>query len=163
MNIISRMPPIKALSVAGGFPLLLAKGTKEIEIRSWGTQWSGITLLHSSSSSGYEASFPTFGLRREDCPKFSIVGAARLKTCIKYDRQKWWDAHKSRHLWNEDFAEVLEQYGKPFYGHVFEDAILFDKPILGVRGAYGYWEPKKERQEVGFEKAIALLSAIGYC
>lgn len=164
MNMLTtKSPTVKALSIAGCFPWLLAAGKKQIELRSWGTSYQGIVLLHASSGTGYEHLFPQMGLSRKTCPKFALVGAAKLKTCIQYNSQKLWDAHKPRHLWDEDFDVVVEQYGKFPFGHIMEDAITFKDPILDVPGAFNYWQPKNEKQQLGFEKAIALLSAIGYC
>jgi hypothetical protein len=70
----------------------------------------------------------------------------------------------SRHCWagDETYLEVLSQYGGYPWGHVFEDAIAFDDPILDVPGAFNYWEPKNDRQRLGFEKAAKLLKFMGY-
>lgn len=83
---------------------------------------------------------------------------------ICYDRAEKWEADLNRHCWvgNESYQEVLSCYGGYPHGHVMEDAIAFPKPILDVPGAFNYWEPKKERQKVGFEKAAELLESIGY-
>jgi hypothetical protein len=165
MNILAESRSIRALSVAGPFPWRIAHGHKQIELRSWATSHSGIIiLLHASSGSGWEHLFEPFGLSRKDCPKFSIVGAARLKTCVQYNSEKLWEAHRDRHCWvgNDTYLEVLSQYGGYPYGHIMEDAIAFDQPILDVPGARNYWLPKNERQKVGFEKAIKLLKATGF-
>jgi hypothetical protein len=99
MNIVSKSLPVKALSVAGPFPWRIAQGHKQIELRSWATAHQGVILLHASSGAGYEHLFEHFGLSRKDCPKFSIVGAARLKTCIQYNSEKLWEAHRDHHCW----------------------------------------------------------------
>jgi hypothetical protein len=161
MNILSS---IRALSVAGPFPWRIARGYKEIELRSWATARRGIILLHASSGAGYEHLFEPFGLSRKDCPKFSIVGAARLVDSVCYDTEAKWEAHRDRHCWvgEETYLEVLSQYGGYPYGHVMEDAIAFDTPILDVPGSFNYWQPKNDRQKVGFKKAIELLESTGY-
>lgn len=162
MNILAKNPQIRALSVAGPFPWLLSSGWKPIELRNWSTTYRGIVFFHASSGVGYEHLFAQFGLNRKDCPKYSIVGAAKLVDCICYDRASKWEADLERHRWvgNESYDEVLSQYGCCPYGHVFEDAIAFDSPILDIPGAFNYWEPKNDRQKRGFEKAIALLELI---
>lgn len=164
MNIVAKSGSVKALSIAGPFPWRLASGKKAIELRSWTTLHRGIVLLHSSSGSGYEHLFPHFGMSRQDCPKFALIGAAKLVDCICYDTRDKWEADLLRHCWvgDENYEEILSYYSNFPHGHVFEDAIAFDTPILDVPGAFNYWEPKNDRQRVGFEKAIALLNSIGY-
>lgn len=166
MKILSDLSdqPLRGLSVAGPFPWLLAKGKKEIELRSWATSHRGVVLLHASSGSDYNHLFKRFKMRRSDCPKFAIVGAAKLTGCICYDRPSKWQADLSRHRWagHETYEEVIDLYGKPPFGHIFENAIAFENPILDVPGAFNYWLPKNERQKVGFQKAIALLQSSDY-
>jgi hypothetical protein len=163
MNIIVS-DSIRALSIAGPFPWRIAAGKKPIELRSWGTSQRGIILLHASSGAGYEHLFPEFGMSRKDCPKFAIIGAAKLVDSICYDRESKWQSDLDRHCWegDETYLEILSQYGGYPFGHVFEDAIAFDSPIRDVPGAFNYWAPKNDRQLLGFEKAIAILESIGY-
>lgn len=158
------IPKIRALSIAGPFGWAIASGKKSIELRSWFSAYNGIVLLHASSGVGYEHSFSAFGISREDCPKFSFVGAAKLKTCVQYNSEKLWDSHLDRHLWqgDESYQEVLAQYGKFPFGHVMVDPILFRRPIENVKGAFSYWLPKTDDQKAGFESAIALLRKSGY-
>ena len=102
-------------------------------------------------------------MTRQQCPKFALIGCAVLVDVICYDSRQKWERDIERHLWDDDYESVLDCYDGRFpYGHVFEKAIAFPKPILDVPGAYGYWEPKKDRQKLGFEKAIALLESLGY-
>jgi|SRR4028119_395371 hypothetical protein len=164
MNILSKGASLKALSVAGAYPWLLASGKKGIELRIWGEKaHRGLTLLHSSSGSEFEQSFEDYKLTREQCPKFSIVGCAVLVDVICYDSRQKWERDVDRHLWDEDYEVVLGCYDGRFpYGHVFEKSLLFKKPVLDVPGKYRYWEAANERQKIGFEKATELLKASGY-
>jgi hypothetical protein len=164
MNILSEACSVRGLSVGGPFAWRLASGKKEIELRSWATKYRGLILIHASSGSGYEELFEHFGLSRKNCPKFALIGAARLVDCVRYDSEQKWEADRDRHCWvgEETYLEVLSQYGGYPYGHVLEDAIAFDKPIFDVPGSFNYWQPKNDRQKVGFKKAIELLKACGY-
>jgi hypothetical protein len=162
-NILAEIGSIAALSIAGPFPWRIASGEKTIELRSWASSYRGIILLHASSGSGFEHLFEHFGLSRKACPKFSLVGAARLVDCICYDTRQKWEADLDRHQWvgSETYDEVVACYeGKPPYGHVLEEAIAFKEPILDVPGSFNYWKPKNDRQRAGFEKAIALLKSL---
>jgi hypothetical protein len=164
MNILADFSSIRGLSVAGPFCWELAAGKKAIELRSWKTSHRGTILLHASSGNSYEHLFHHFGMSRENCPKFAIIGAARLVDCICYDRPEKWEADLDRHCWvgTESYEEVVALYGKYPYGHVLEDAIAFPEPILNVTGAFNYWQAKNDCQRLGFEKAIALLKSLGY-
>jgi hypothetical protein len=162
MNILAKSGSIRALSVAGPFPWRLASGKKKIELRSWSTSYRGIILLHSSSGAGYEDLFEHFGMSRRNCPKFALIGAAKLVDSVIYDTPEKWEADRDRHCWvgDESYEEVLACYGGYPRGHVMEDAIAFNTPILDVPGARNYWLPKSDRQKTGFEKAIALLNSL---
>jgi hypothetical protein len=164
MNILADFSSLKALSVAGPFPWRLASGKKTIELRSWPSSYRGIALIHASSGSGFEHLFEGFGLSRKDCPKFAIVGAARIVNCVRYDSREKWESDLLKHCWqgDETYLEVVAQYGKPPFGHLFEDAIAFPEPVLDVPGSFNYWQPRNDRQVAGFKKAIALLKSIGY-
>lgn len=164
MNILAKGASLKALSVAGAYPWLLASGKKAIEIRIWGEKsHRGITLLHASSGSEFEQSFEDHALTREQCPKFSLVGCAVLVDVICYDSRQKWERDIDRHLWDEDYEMVLDCYDGRFpYGHIFEKPLLFDKPIRNVPGKYRYWEAANDRQKAGFAKAIELLNSHSY-
>ena len=164
MNILAESRSIRGLSISGPFTWRLASGKKEIELRSWATAFRGVILLHASSGAGYEHLFEHFGLSRKDCPKFALIGAAKLVDCVRYDTEQKWEADRKRHCWvgEETYLEVLSQYGGYPHGHIMEDAIAFDEPVLDVPGARNYWLPKDPRQKAGFEKAIALLETSGY-
>lgn len=160
--ILAKNAPQRALSIAGAYPWLLASSRKKIELRIWGEKkHRGMTFLHSSSGADYEDSFEEYSITRQQCPKFAIIGCAILTDVICYDRPEKWERDIEKHLWDDEYEAVLDCYGGRFpYGHVFEDAILFPEPILDVPGAYGYWQPKNDRQRLGFEKAITLLKTL---
>lgn len=164
MNILAKSSPLKALSIAGSYPLLLASGKKAIEIRIWGEKaHRGLTLLHSSSGSDFEESFEEHGLSREQCPKFSLIGCAVLVDVVCYNSRQKWERDIDRHLWDEDYEAVLDCYDGRFpFGHIFQKPLLFKKPILDVPGRYRYWEAANDRQKAGFEKAKLLLKASDY-
>lgn len=157
------MNDIRALSIAGPYACLLAKGMKQIELRSWKTSYRGLVLLHCSASRFYDPEFETWGILPTQCPKSAIIGAAILFDCITYNTRQQWEGDEKRHLFFAEFMKYPEirrdcYNGKPPIGHVFKNPIVFEPPILGVPGALNYWRPKTERQQEGFERALALLN-----
>jgi hypothetical protein len=163
MPILSKNAP-RALSIAGAYPLLIAKGEKAIEIRCWGEKaHRGLTFLHASSGSAFEHSFAEWGLSRQQCPKYSFVGAADLVEVIQYDSPEKWEKDIPLHRWDADYWEVVDCYdGKLPYGHRFRNPILFSDPITNIEGTFRYWLPKSERQKAGFKRGIKLLETTGY-
>lgn len=153
---------IRGLSIAGCYALLIAEGTKTIELRVWQEKsYRGLVMLHCSSGSGYEVSYEQWEVSLEECPKSSIIGVATLVDCVKYDSAKKWDADREKFQWDISYKEVLEEYqGKVPYGHVFENPYVFDPPILGIKGTFRYWEPKTESQIDAANQVKFLISEI---
>ncbi len=176
MAMIAPGEEVRALSGGRPFPLLIGaacefefdiagrhyKGIKSIEIRSWFTNYRGWVLLHVSQMSDYDWLMPELGIPDEQCPKSSIVGAAKLVDCIRYTSEELWERDRSKHMWvgGESYEEVVwDCYGgKPPCGHIFSSPVFFDPPILNVPGDRNYWLPKKPHQQSAFEQAIALLN-----
>lgn len=153
---------MRALSIAGPFAYLIATGWKSIELRSWKTSYRGLVLLHCSGGTGFDWIFDEPDApSRQDCPKMAFIGAATLVDCIAYTNSQQWERDLEVHQWlgDEDYQEIRQHYygGKPPIGHVFEDPILFDPPIMRVPGAFQYWKPKNQRQVEAFEYAWSYL------
>jgi hypothetical protein len=170
------MQNIYALSIAGPFGYWIASakktadGIKSIEVRSWKRNLAPgtVVLIHTSSNRSYDDYFQPLGIDLSDAPKFSILGAVTFQGCRVYN-EDWWEKDQKHHCWQGDasWKTVFEGYGSQPVGHVFSDPILFANPILDVPGEFGYWQPnpKKpqfERQQKGFDKALALLKQLQY-
>ncbi|RUT02722.1 hypothetical protein DSM106972_056420 [Dulcicalothrix desertica PCC 7102] len=153
---------IRGLSIAGCYALLIAEGTKTIELRVWQEKtYRGLVMLHCSSGSGYDFSYEHWEISKDECPKSSIIGVATLVDCIKYDTAKKWDADREKFQWDISYKQALEEYqGKPIYGHVFENPCVFDPPILNIKGTFRYWEPKTDPQIEAAEQVKFLISNI---
>lgn len=155
---------IRALSVAGPFARLIAEGSKEIELRSWRTNFRGLVLLHSSTSRDYDHCFSIVEMNPDECPKLAIIGAAILTDCITYTTSQLWKRDLERHCWigDESYETICHDYygGKPPMGHVFEHPVLFEPFILDVPGAFNYWQPRNPRQQAGFDKALAVIEEL---
>jgi hypothetical protein len=174
---------VRALSIAGPFAYAMAAqcdleiemasgqvitGRKQIEIRPRRVNLRNtLVLLHISQTKEYDFGFDYMPFGLDVCPKSSIVGAAMLTDCLEYDARsaREFMADYNRHCWitGEAFPDVYSIYGKPFFGHVMTDFILFPEPITGVPGDRGYWKPNLKkpqqynRQCEAFEAAIELV------
>lgn len=144
---------VRALSIAGPYAYWLADGrviepfgTKAIEVRSWHTKHENIlVLLHISQSTDYDSAFRQMDFGLEEAPKSSIVGAAILKKSIRYDSEALFEQDRRTHCWTGDDTYetiVRECYeGKPPYGHIFTNPVVFKEPIRNVPGNHRYWQP----------------------
>ncbi len=127
---------MRALSIIQPWTSLIAVGIKDIENRTWRTSFRGEFLLHASAkrlAAGWDALtdeqrkaadrlIKPFGTVNDVklLPVSAVIGKARLADCVQNHPSVW--AEKG--VWN----------------WVLEDVVLFDKPILNVKGKLGFWE-----------------------
>lgn len=130
---------MKTLSVKNPWAYLLAIGLKDVENRSWHTNFRGTVLIHASAAM-HERYLP--GVRGNcftgECasainhkgiaPKIilneliysSIIGKMDIVDCVSNSNSIW--AEKGQFHW------------------IIKNAILFDQPILNVKGKLSFWE-----------------------
>jgi hypothetical protein len=111
---------MKTLSVKNPWAYLICSGKKDIENRSWPTSYRGKILIHVPAkpdpSGPAVASLP---------PAQSIIGYVEIAGCIQDSRSAW----AAPGLWH----------------WVLKNPVLFDRPILGVKGTLSLWEFPLER------------------
>lgn len=146
---------VRGLSIAGCFSLLLASAEKEIELRTWTTDYRGITLFHCSATKSLDWTYDYYFVEPEECPKKSIVGSGELIEVIQFDTEEKWNELMPQHLNEDTYEEMLDSNnGKPVYGHRYANTWLFKEPIEGVPGALNYWAPLKSEQIKAFEQSV---------
>jgi hypothetical protein len=127
---------MRALSIIQPWASLIAVGIKDIENRTWRTNYRGEFLIHASAkrlpagwtaltSEQYAAAtrlVNPYGKENDvkQLPVSAIIGKARLVVCVKNYPSVW--AEKG--VWNWVLADVQ----------------LFSTPILNVKGRLGFWE-----------------------
>ena len=127
---------MKALSIIQPWASLIAVGIKDIENRTWKTNYRGEFLIHASAkrlpagwtaltSEQYAAAtrlVNPYGKENDvnQLPVSAIIGKARLVVCVRNHPSVW--AEKG--VWNWVLADVQ----------------LFSTPILNVKGRLGFWE-----------------------
>ena len=122
---------MKAISIKQPWASLIAHSIKDIENRTWKCPQKYIgqrVLIHASKAAvGWRDGPLNFrqrdvtrehGFSFENLPKGAIIGSVVIADCIKNHPSVW--AEKG--VWN----------------WVLKDAVLFDKPILDVRGKLGF-------------------------
>lgn len=146
---------MKAVSIKQPWATLCALGIKDIENRTWATKHRGKTLIHSSQKPVPFNGLPgginfTLDQQREIfklhpasqgrypdiMSKYitsAIIGEVDIVDCVL--------GHSS--IWAEHTAIVKRkgiEVEVPVYNWVLENAILYNKPILNVKGALSLWE-----------------------
>lgn len=145
---------MKTITVKQPWAYLLCAGIKDIENRTWKTNYRGRVLIHASAkpivNGGCISHFLT-----EDQYRFialttppekqldtcflehynsAIIGSVEIIDCVVNHPSIW--AEKSEI--GQD--EQTNEWFKPIYNWVLANPILFDKPIENVKGKLGFWD-----------------------
>lgn len=130
---------MKAITLKQPWAFLVCSGVKDIENRTWKCPEKHIgkrVLIHASKTSYRFDNFYDSPLSNDqllalpDIIQYptihsAIIGSVRIVGCTIN--------HPS--IWAEKTGG-----GKTVYNWILEDAILFDKPILDVKGKLSFWE-----------------------
>lgn len=140
---------MKALSIKQPWASLIAHGIKDIENRTWKTNFRGRIYIHASAVSQgslYEHlneqqlkavnNHWTAAPPYPDRPLSAIIGEVDIVDCVINHSSIW--AEKTFMYECDETGE--KPIGKPIYNWVLENAILYDKPILNVKGKLSLWE-----------------------
>ncbi|QDP86052.1 ASCH domain-containing protein [Chryseobacterium sp. SNU WT5] len=166
---------MKALSIKQPWASLIAHGIKDIENRTWKTNFRGRIYIHASGTKVLnglrvlteeqyviaqkiflENGFDKFS----DLPVSAIIGEVEIVDCVIN--------HSS--IWAEE-TELPEQLGNQcIWNWVLANPILYKNPILNVKGKLSFWEPDNHLEECiwcsgrsNFEEMIQDAGDNHYC
>jgi hypothetical protein len=141
---------MKTLTIKQPWAALIVHGIKDIENRTWPTKFRGRILIHAGASSvgslhevttaAQKVSFcdqAMGSMKAFDCQNLSdarsaIIGSVEIVDCVENHPSVWAEN-------NEDLP-VDGEIIKPIYNWVLANPILFDNPILDVKGRLSLWE-----------------------
>ncbi len=144
---------MKVLSVKQPWATLLFHG-KNIENRTWHTKYRGEILIHASAKSAgipsnllNEEQFDYFNLNPESglwlqelmAGRYitsAIIGKVDIVDCVTDHPSIW--AEKTEYILDFKTNPLTANY-KPIYNWVFENPVLFDQPILNIKGKLNLW------------------------
>lgn len=146
---------MKALSIKQPWASLIAHGIKNVENRTWKTKFRGRIYIHASAKDSkalYEVlndkqieamgnhwtAAPPF----PDRPTSAIIGEVDIIDCVVNHHSIW--AEKTNGKYVGDGVFVLSE--KPIYNWVLANPVLYDKPILNVKGKLSFWEPTPNQE-----------------
>ena len=138
----------KVLSVKQPWAYLICSGIKPIENRTWKCPQEYIgqrVLIHASGTAAKEP-YMLFNDNQTDCigdrimdivasyhTRSAIIGSVEIVDCVINHPSIW--AEKSHYEVNLALHPL-----RPIYNWVMANPVLFDKPIIGVRGKLGFWD-----------------------
>lgn len=144
---------MKTLSIKQPWASLIATGVKDIENRTWQTHYRGRILIHATKkpipfnglSNGVDFTldqtksiFNTWPIsthgRYADFmskwPNASIIGEVDIVDCVINNNSIWAE-------------KTSNDSPKPIYNWVLANPIIYDEPILNVKGKLSLWEFNK--------------------
>lgn len=138
---------MKAVSIKQPWAYLIAAGIKDIENRTWKPHFRGRIYIHvSGKASGKlpdvltnkQADFITCNVKKmppnvKNMDYSAIIGEVDIIDCVINHPSIW--AEKS------DVVVRNEDIYKPIYNWVLANPVLYDKPILNVKGKLSFWYP----------------------
>jgi hypothetical protein len=138
---------MKALSIKQPWASLIAHGIKNIENRTWKTNFRGKIYIHASSVSkgmlGLLNKEQVNDLRSKSSLDFefttsAIIGEVDIIDCVINHSSVWAEETEVR---GKTVDEEIMYVGKPIWNWVLANAVLYDEPILNVKGKLSFWEP----------------------
>ena len=149
---------MKAISIKQPWAYLIAAGIKDIENRTWKCpeKYIGKRVMIHASKTEYET--PMYLLTDEQYDSIKqekrieinnsleygcIIGSVEIVDCVVNDNSIW--AERTKLPTIGDVLEDIHFLGKVqkpnpiIYNWVLASPILFDEPILNVKGKLGFW------------------------
>lgn len=147
----------KVLTVKQPYSYLICSGIKPIENRTWKTNYRGRVLIHASAEKmkGIEGDYfnedqighlycghtPLEELHKYHAMRelySAIIGSVEIVDCV-INHPSIWAERAKKDPWYE-YIHGESQEIHQVYNWVLANPILFDKPILNVKGKLGFWD-----------------------
>jgi len=157
---------MKALSIKQPWASLIAHGIKDIENRTWRTHFRGRIYIHASGKSAGNTAFLLSDLQdnyfawntenyktfESNLPYSAIIGEVDIVDCVINHESIW--AEKTETDQDQQMFQLfgrtdksgkisndpIKIIGKPTYNWVLANPVLYDKPIMNVKGKLSFWE-----------------------
>lgn len=159
---------MKTLSIKQPWASLIASGIKNVENRTWRTKHRGRIYIHASAKRSFDsltkglttaqlekvaehnmASYPKNILISNvklDYLTSAIIGEVDIIDCVLNHPSVW--AEQT----NIFLMDIKEE--KPIWNWVLANPVLYDKPILNVKGALSLWEYERPYQVIGTAEMV---------
>ncbi len=139
---------MKALSIKQPWASLIAHGIKDVENRTWKTKFRGKIFIHASAKKVElnvmkilneknmldAISEKQYFFLLNDTVRSAIIGEVEIVDCVINHESIWAEKGFNYASWDgTGYKEV--------YNWVLANPVLYDKPILNVKGKLSFWEP----------------------
>lgn len=153
---------MKALSIKQPWASLIVHGIKDIENRTWKTNFRGRIYVHASKINfkDFDVLMSLPDRQRKVFNDFiktnkfnsaigcTIIGEVDIIDCVINHESSW--AEKTEVLsHDEEFG--YPNYGKPIYNWVLANPVLYEKPIP-AKGKLSFWEPDAQTKDSLIQK-----------
>lgn len=156
---------MKALTIKQPWASLIAHGIKDIENRSWKTKYRGRIFIHCSATTKFKveltdpqmiAALPFIkNLMTGNVPFGAIIGEVDIIDCT-LNHESIWAEQMAYDVCPYTGIHILRK-GQPYiWNWVLANPVLYDKPILNVKGRLSFWEYEKPFNVVGTAEMINL-------
>lgn len=162
---------MKTLSIKQPWASLIAHGIKDIENRTWSTNYRGRIYIHASASQpkGFSSilgneRFNAFHDHEQSAcfamqlalghrwASGAIIGEVDIVDCVLNHDSIWAD-HRAQVLRKINGKHCL--LNVPVYNWVLANPIRYEQPFLNVKGALSLWEWKKPYNVVGSAELVS--------
>lgn len=158
---------MKTLSIKQPWASLIAEGIKDVENRTWRTNFRGRVFIHASAkwddrSKSRNANDLFTSIQRRAIPhtldhKFidqgiividneipvsAIIGEVDIVDCV-INHDSIWAEHMTTHDCEDSNLKILNKGQKYIWNWILENPVHYDKPILNVKGKLSFWEFEK--------------------
>lgn len=145
---------MKALSIKQPWASLIAHGIKDIENRTWKTHFRGRIYIHASAKSVVkwekftsildekqlcEVLKDEHNLNANSFPTSVIIGEVDIIDCV-INHESIWAEKMEIHICEETGIQILNKNQKYIWNWVLANPVLYDKPILNVKGKLSFWK-----------------------
>ena len=158
---------MKAVSIKQPWASLIAHGIKDIENRTWRTHFRGRIYIHASVKSAGNTAYllnkdqdnffayntENYKTFESNLPYSAIIGEVDIIDCVINHPSVWAEKTKEEHeipfcrdcadhdgICPHDNISCDKDRIKPIYNWVLANPVLYDKPILNVKGKLSFWD-----------------------
>lgn len=148
---------MKAITIKQPWASLIVHGIKDIENRTWRTNFRGRVLIHASADNRLMNIPPSEFMTGDQCVAIdkvrfpnknwrlysAIIGSVEIVDCVQNHPSIWAEQTEVIPLGN--VLDDLKLLGrtvppKPIYNWVLANPILYEKPIENVKGKLSFWD-----------------------
>ncbi len=132
---------MKALSIKQPWASLIVEGIKDVENRTWRTNFRGRIYVHASSPTKFnvhlsdERTALSFGIIKQaidgNLPFGAIIGEVDIIDCVQNHPSIWAEKHDLH--FNDDKP-------KQTWNWLLANPARYDEPIFNVKGKLSFWD-----------------------